>query len=112
MKAECLLRGGNEAEARDIVNHCRARNFNNYDETKKITNLTLDELLAERGRELVCEGWRRNDLIRFGKFTQTFDFKTTNDNADNHTLLYPIAQSVIDENPNIVQNPGYSATVE
>lgn len=112
MKAECLLRGGDEAGARDIVNQCRARNFVSYDETKKITNLTLDELLAERGRELVCEGWRRNDLIRFGKFTQTFDFKTTNDNADNHTLLYPIAQSVIDENPNIVQNPGYSATAE
>ena len=107
MKAECLLRDGDEPGARAIVNQCRARNFVTYDDTKKITDLTLDELLAERGRELVCEGWRRNDLIRFGKFMGTFDFKTTNDSEDKHTLLYPIAQSVIDANPQIVQNPGY-----
>ena len=108
MKAECLLRLGDEKAARDIVNECRERNFKNYDESKQIGLLTLDELLAERGRELVLEGWRRNDLIRFGRFTGTFDFKTTNDPPDNHTLVFPIPQSVIDNNPDgIVQNPGY-----
>lgn len=108
MKAECLLRKDpSSAEAVDIVNGCRERNFANYAE-HKYTTLTLDELLAERGRELVAEGWRRNDLIRFGKFTGTFDFKTTKDNADNRTLLFPIPQSVIDNNDQIVQNhPSY-----
>lgn len=106
MKAECLLRTGNEPEARDIVNECRKRNFNNYEE-HRIETLTLDELLAERGRELVLEGWRRNDLIRFGKFTGTFDFKPNTDDPDGHTLLFPIPQQVIDSNPNIVQNHEY-----
>ncbi len=107
MKAECLLRTGDEPGARAIVNECRERNFDNYSSDKQIKALTLDELLAERGRELVLEGWRRNDLIRFGKFTKPFDFKTTNDPDDNHTLLFPIPQQIIDNNPNIVQNPGY-----
>lgn len=107
MKAECLLRLGREPEARAIVNECRKRNFANYDTSKQIQLLTLDELLAERGRELVVEGWRRNDLIRFGKYTGTFDFKTKKDPDDNHTLLFPIPQQVIDNNPEIVQNPGY-----
>ena len=31
--------------------------------------MTLDGLLAERARELSWEGHRRNDLIRFGHFT-------------------------------------------
>lgn len=104
MKAECLLRTGKTQEATDLVNECRKRNFDNYDESKSIKTLTLDELLAERGRELVVEGWRRNDLIRFGKFMGTFDFKTTVDDSDGHTLLFPIPQSVIDNNDQIVQN--------
>ncbi len=107
MKAECLLRLGNEKDARNIVNDCRKRNFSNYSEAKQIKLLTLDELLAERGRELVLEGWRRNDLIRFGKFTEPFDFKPTKDGDDGHTLLFPIPQIIIDANPGIVQNPGY-----
>ena len=107
MKAECLLRLGHEPEAREIVNQCRKRNFDKYDDSKKIQLLTLDELLAERGRELVLEGWRRNDLIRFKKYTEPFDFKNTKDPEDMHTLLFPIPQLVIDSNPGIVQNPGY-----
>lgn len=107
MKAECLLRQNPAStEALDIVNECRKRNFDDYS-AHTWTSLTLDDLLAERGRELVVEGWRRNDLIRFGKFTGTFDFKPTKDNPDNHTLLFPIPQSVIDNNNQIVQNPGY-----
>ena len=34
----------------------------------------------------------------------TFDFKTTVDDSDGHTLLFPIPQSVIDNNDQIVQN--------
>ena len=107
MKAECLMHLGNEPDARAIVNECRKRNFDNYDATKRINLLTYDELLAERGRELVLEGWRRNDLIRFGKFTEPFDFKPTKDGDDLHTLVFPIPQIIIDANPGIEQNPGY-----
>lgn len=108
MKAECLLRQGDEPEARKIVNDCRKRNFDNYDASKEITLLTEDILLAERGREFIFEGWRRNDLIRFGKFGDPCDFKPNSDPADKHTWLFPIPLQVIENNPEIQQNPGYS----
>lgn len=107
MKAECLLRTGNEPDARQIVNDCRKRNFDNYDETKEIKLLTLDELLDERAREFIFEGWRRNDMIRFGTYGDPCDFKPNSDPADKHTWVFPIPQQVIDNNSEIVQNPGY-----
>jgi hypothetical protein len=61
-------------------------------------------LLAERGRELYWESWRRQDLIRFGVFLQPWDLKTT-DNPK--YLLFPIPADQIIGNPNIKQNPGY-----
>ena len=63
-------------------------------------------LLAERGRELYWESWRRQDLIRFGVFLVGWGLKE----ADSHperNLLFPIAQDQLLANPNLVQNPGY-----
>ena len=37
---------------------------------------TLDNILEERLLELVWEGWRRQDLYRFGKFTGAYDLRT------------------------------------
>lgn len=105
MKAECLLRQGNEPDARTIVNNdIRARNFS---PAKPLPLLTLDLLLDERGFEFVFEGWRRNDQIRFDKFGGTWSFKPDADPADKHTYLFPIPQSEMDKNPNLKQNPGY-----
>ncbi|MDR1602011.1 MAG: RagB/SusD family nutrient uptake outer membrane protein [Tannerella sp.] len=103
MKAECLLRLGNEPEARTIVNQVRARNFQT---PKPYEALTLDILLRERAFEFVFEGWRRNDLIRFDRFKDAWDFKPE-DPADRHTYLFPIPLDVMDKNPNLKQNPGY-----
>ena len=33
---------------------------------------TLENILAERQLELAWEGWRRQDLVRFGKFTRPY----------------------------------------
>ncbi len=109
MKAEALMRknGGTATqEAVDLVNQVRARAFPD-DESKLYTTatLTLDALLNERGWELCSEGWRRNDLIRFGKFNDPCDFRP-NRAADTYNL-YPIPQGEINANPNLVQNPGY-----
>lgn len=61
--------------------------------------LTLDELLAERGRELAWEGHRRQDLIRFGKFTTgTWEFMGARSNNRN---IFPIPTWVMDDNPGI-----------
>lgn len=57
----------------------------------------LDELLAERGRELFWEGYRRQDLIRFGKFGNEWWEKSA---STEDREVFPIPQWVLDINPN------------
>jgi hypothetical protein len=104
MRAEAKLRLGNTGEALAEVNELRAMR----DNTPPLSALTEQELLDERGRELYTEGWRRNDLVRFGKYRGTWEFKSTDEGAsDGHTDLFPIPASALLSNPNLVQNPGY-----
>lgn len=64
----------------------------------------LDNIYAERARELWLEGWRREDMIRFGTFLEAKTLKPTV--SDTKYLLYAIpADALI--NPNMTQNPGY-----
>ena len=64
-------------------------------------------ILDERGRELFCEGHRRRDLIRHGKFISTAH-EEGYDSAKPHMVLFPIPQNIIDEsNGKIKQNPSY-----
>ena len=105
MKAECDLRLGNQADALANTAPVRARaglaNFSGE-------AFTLDSLLAERGREFVWEGWRRQDLIRFGHFGDKKQFKPYTDPADRHYELFPIPITAIQANPHLTQNPGYN----
>jgi len=109
MKAEALMRkngGVANAEAVDLVNELRTRAFPGDDSKLYTTStLTLDALLAERGWELSGEGWRRNDLVRFGKYNDVLDFRP--EAADDHYNLFPIPQDQISANPNLTQNQGY-----
>lgn len=110
-KAEALMRkngGAATAEAVELVNTVKKRAFTaaNWEAEKYTTaNLTLDELLAERGREFIFEGFRRRDLIRFGKFhtANWWDHKPT----EEFRSLFAIPQQQISMNPNLKQNPGY-----
>lgn len=110
MKAEALLRSGeNLGEALDAANTVRRRAYSGntaYD--WDAGDLTLDNLYAERARELAWEMVRRQDMIRFGKFLEarTIPVKPADD-ADKHTYLLPVPSSVILSNPKIEQNPGY-----
>ena len=112
-KAEALMRqnGGTATqEAVDLINATRSRAFATEDwpsEQYTTASLTLDELLAERGREFIFEGKRRTDLIRFGKFTNGtwWDHQPTGDATRE---IYPIPHTQIAANPNLKQNPGYS----
>jgi hypothetical protein len=63
-------------------------------------------LLAERGRELYFESWRRQDLIRFGVFLKPWALKSA-DADPQRNLLFPIAPDELLANPNLQQNPGY-----
>jgi hypothetical protein len=101
MKAEALLRQNTDpGTALSLVNEVRERSGAN-----PLGELTLDELLAERGRELFAEGWRRSDLIRFGKFNDARWQKEAD--ADDHVNLFPIPQNNSYNSPCMVQNPGY-----
>ena len=99
MKAELLL-NTNNAAALALVNQLRSTRS----AADRLGPLTADDLLEERGFEFAFEGWRRNDLIRFGKWEGSWGIKTSTDVT---RRLFPIPQNQIDTNPNLQQNPGY-----
>ena len=68
----------------------------------------LDNILKERLLELVWEGWRRQDLIRFGKYTQAYDQRTPLEKeSTGFTTVFPIPQRCLDLNKKLKQNPSY-----
>lgn len=101
MKAEAIFRGGTSGDdALAMVNELRSiRNTAN-----SLASLTEQDILDERGRELYKEFWRRNDQIRFGKFTETWGLKS---NTEDFRVLFPIPSGALISNPNLTQNPGY-----
>jgi hypothetical protein len=100
-RAEALWRlNAGDAEALSLVNQVRARSWSG----NPLASLTADALLAERGREMFAEGWRRSDLIRFGKYNDAWWEKPVSAASKN---LFPIPQGQIQVNPSLVQNPGY-----
>ena len=69
---------------------------------------TLENILAERQLELAWEGWRRQDLVRFGKFTRPYtDRPQLPHESNGYTTVFPIPDKVRSLNPNLTQNPGY-----
>ena len=117
MYAEAVLRGGSggdQATALQHVNQIRERAFKNSSSNITANQLTLDFILAERGRELFWEGHRRTDLIRFGKFAgpnpYVWPWKGNSRNGletNERFNLFPLPAADIAANPNLVQNPGF-----
>jgi hypothetical protein len=100
-KAEALHRsGGSSTVALGLVNDVRARAGG----VAPFGSLTDESLLAERGREMFYEGWRRQDLIRFGAYGGTWNFKPA---STPEKELFPIPANQINANPNLRQNTGY-----
>ena len=106
IKAEALMRqngGIATGEAVALVNQIRERAFEDGG-TYTVATLTMDELLAELGREFAWENHRRQDLIRFGKWNDAWFEKEA---GSPHKKLFPIPFRALDVNPNLSQNPGY-----
>lgn len=69
---------------------------------------TLDNILDERLLELVWEGWRRQDMIRFGTYNKQYDIHTPSEaDRKGYTTVFPIPGKARELNPNLEQNPGY-----
>lgn len=113
MYAELFLRngGGDQATALNYVNELRVRaGLGAISEGQ----LNLDYILKERCRELYWEGHRRQDLIRFDKFTGNaylWSWKggiINGKSTEQKYRVYPIPSQDIAANPNIIQNEGYN----
>lgn len=111
--AEAVLRGGtggDNATALTQLNLIRAR----AGATPFLgADLTLQNVLNERGRELFWEGHRRTDLIRYGLLTTgtyLWPWKggvASGTAVDSKYNLFPIPAANRTSNPNLEQNPGY-----
>lgn len=103
MKAEAILRGGTPTggeTASSIVNSIRTVRG-----ASTLASVDLTALLAERGRELYLETWRRNDMVRFGVFNKPVGERPTA--SDPSRCVFPIPNIALSSNPNLKQNFGY-----
>ncbi|MCK4880195.1 MAG: RagB/SusD family nutrient uptake outer membrane protein, partial [Bacteroidales bacterium] len=121
MKAEALFRNGLDAEALILVNQIRSRAgvdpLTTLDGPLSFDleggNVPGGELFNEIGREMFAENHRRQDLIRWGYWTDlekwVLPFYNPQDimETGEHTTLFPIHRDKLDANPNLSQNPGY-----
>ena len=100
MKIECDLREGTGNPLTEINELRTKRN------APTLSSVTLDDVLAERGRELYWEGHRRQDMIRFGTFLLPKTNKTST--SPETAKLLPIPQTALDAMPDLLdQNNGY-----
>ena len=100
MKAEAKVRNGEDGSKE--LNEVRSRVAMPYIEP------SLDNILKERLLELVWEGWRRQDLIRFGLYHQAYDQRPQlPDEKNGYTTVFPIPQKCLDLNPRLEQHVGY-----
>lgn len=108
MKAEAILRGGTATlgdTPQSLMNQIRT-----YVHAPQVpSDPTLDELLDERAREFADESWRRNDLIRFGKFEDDWGFRSLYQQGftEKFRRVFPVPTSVLKTNTNWSQNEGY-----
>lgn len=114
LHAEALAMTGDFTGATEYVNKIRTR--------AKLAPVTaaasqdemIDIVLDERRLELAFEGFRFFDLVRHGKAAEVHDAMPLEDSywqtrypLTEETILMPIPTTQMDNNPNLVQNPGY-----
>lgn len=119
LKAEALINGPSQnlSAAAAIIDQVRARVELPplSSATKSSSESMLNALLKERRLELAFEGQRWFDLKRLDRIESTMNAVYNKDEGrlkqiypfDNNSYRLPIPQTVIDQNPKIVQNPGY-----
>lgn len=112
LKAEALTESGDLQGAADLVNIIRERVDLNPISAESASQMKL-AIEKERRLELAFEGHRWFDLKRTGRAIDVIsnvsgpDGEPLNYPINMNKLLWPIPQSELDNNGNLVQNPGY-----
>lgn len=101
LRAEALaVLGDEEGVARDLLN--LVRRSRNLEDISSSADL-IDEIFAERRRELMGEGWRWFDLVRYNKIKRNDpDFMKL---IEEKGIYWPLAQEVLNNNTQLSQNP-------
>ncbi|WP_115170102.1 RagB/SusD family nutrient uptake outer membrane protein [Sphingobacterium spiritivorum] len=102
LRAEAKAALGEISEARTLLNVIRtSRGLPAFHEGR--TENIVDVIFEERRRELMGEGWRWYDIIRFNKLRKKDSnvVKLINDGG----IYWPIATDVLRNNSQLVQNP-------
>jgi hypothetical protein len=119
MYAEAVLRGGSgtRAAALGYINELLTRAYGDVSGNIVDADMTLDFILEERGRELYFEATRRQDLIRFNKYSaragadeMVWEWKGNDVNGlsiPSKFEIFPIPATDLSANPNLVQNKDY-----
>lgn len=116
LHAEALAMNGDLKGATEYVNKIRTRAGIKTISVPSSQEDMIDAILKERRLELAFEGFRFFDLLRHG-FERTKAIHDAMPQQDSYwqprfplteeTVLMPIPQTALDNNPSLVQNPGY-----
>lgn len=124
IKASALAHTGDLTGAMSLANQIRTRVQLSNVSPATTQEDAIDKILKERFMELAFEGQRWFDLKREGKAIEILSQQTYPvynpqtqvstetlmpyvGNLTTNDLLWPIPQAVLDNNPNLTQNPGY-----
>ncbi|MEA5129902.1 MAG: RagB/SusD family nutrient uptake outer membrane protein [Proteiniphilum sp.] len=117
LKAEALIDKGEYNGAAQIINQTRRRaGLSNLTASASASKEAITQAyLKERRLELALEGQRWFDLVRLDKVEEVMNAVFAKDEGrpaqampyTSLSYVLPIPQAVMDQNPNLVQNPGY-----
>jgi starch-binding outer membrane protein, SusD/RagB family len=102
LRAEALAVLGDTGGAADLLNQIRdLRKLYHYNGDKE--GDLINAIFRERRKELMGEGWRWFDIIRYNKLKRN-DAKF-NQLIDQGGIYWPVAESLLSQNKLLVQNP-------
>ena len=102
--AEALLRNGNTTDATTQLNSLQTARG------ASTTPATIDNIMLERRKELMFEGFRFDDLMRSGSdiiYHGTLENVLGTLSYPNNKFAYPVPAAELNANSNITQNDGY-----
>lgn len=105
MYAEALIRQGSAGTAAQLTDLIKIRTRAGMT-AYSASELTLDEIYNERGRELAWEGWRHEDMVRFSKYLKK-SWAHPDQSGETFRNIFPIPTDILNANPKLNQNPQY-----